>query len=89
MLREAKDNEARTVDVRAHRVRRDLSLVGNRVLQRCRRGIQRRVESEWFHLQKCLENPKVRHDGTDDRDPNFDVYQDIQRHAAECDGFRR
>ena len=28
--------------------------------------------------KKCLENPKVRHDRTDDRDPNFDVYQDIQ-----------
>jgi hypothetical protein len=25
-----------------------------------------------------LENPKVRHDGTDERGPNFDVYQDIQ-----------
>ena len=28
--------------------------------------------------KKCLENPKVRHDGTDERGPNFDVYQDIQ-----------
>jgi hypothetical protein len=28
--------------------------------------------------KKCLENPKVRHDRTDERGPNFDVYQDIQ-----------
>ena len=28
--------------------------------------------------KKCLENPKARHDRTDDPDPNFDVYQDIQ-----------
>jgi hypothetical protein len=28
--------------------------------------------------KKCLENPKVWHDRTDDRDPIFDVYQDIQ-----------
>jgi hypothetical protein len=30
------------------------------------------------HTKKCLANPKVRHNGTDKRDPNFDVYQDIQ-----------
>jgi hypothetical protein len=30
------------------------------------------------HTRKCLTNPKVRHTGTDKRDPNFDVYQDIQ-----------
>ena len=30
------------------------------------------------YKKKCLENPKVQHDGTDDRDPNFDVCQDIQ-----------
>ncbi len=28
--------------------------------------------------KKCLDNPKVRHNGTDERGPNFDVYQDIQ-----------
>ena len=30
------------------------------------------------HTRKCLTNSKVRHDGTDERDPNFDTYQDIQ-----------
>jgi len=30
------------------------------------------------HTRKCLTNSKVRHDGTDKRDPNFDTYQDIQ-----------
>jgi hypothetical protein len=30
------------------------------------------------HTRKCLTNSKVRHDGTDKRDPNFDIYQDIQ-----------
>ena len=29
--------------------------------------------------KKCLENPKVRHDGTDERDPLFDVFRDIQQ----------
>jgi len=31
-----------------------------------------------LHTRKCLTNLKVRHDGTDERDPNFDAYQDIQ-----------
>jgi len=30
------------------------------------------------HTRKCLTNSKVRHDETDERDPNFDAYQDIQ-----------
>jgi hypothetical protein len=30
------------------------------------------------HTRKCLTNSKVRHDGTDKRDLNFDAYQDIQ-----------
>jgi hypothetical protein len=30
------------------------------------------------HTRKCLTNSKVRHDGTDERDLNFDAYQDIQ-----------
>jgi hypothetical protein len=30
------------------------------------------------HTRKCLTNSKVRHNGTDKRDPNFDTYQDIQ-----------
>jgi hypothetical protein len=30
------------------------------------------------HTRKCLTNSKVRHDGTDERDPNLDAYQDIQ-----------
>ena len=30
------------------------------------------------HTRKCLANSKVRHNGTDERDPNFDAYQDIQ-----------
>ncbi len=30
------------------------------------------------HTRKCLTNSKVRHDGTDKRDPNFDTYQDVQ-----------
>jgi hypothetical protein len=30
------------------------------------------------HTRKCLTNSKVRHDGTDERDPSFDIYQDIQ-----------
>jgi hypothetical protein len=29
--------------------------------------------------QKCLTNPKVRHDGTDSNDPLFDAYTDIQQ----------
>ena len=29
------------------------------------------------HIRKCLTNPKLCHDGTDERDPNFDVFQDI------------
>ncbi len=29
--------------------------------------------------KKCLDDPKVRHDGTDERDPNFCVYHDIQQ----------
>ena len=30
------------------------------------------------HTRKCLTNSKVRHNGTDEQDPNFDAYQDIQ-----------
>ena len=30
------------------------------------------------HTRKCLTNSKVRHDGTDERDPNLDAYQNIQ-----------
>ncbi len=30
------------------------------------------------HTRKCLTSSKVRHDGTDKRDPNFDAYQDVQ-----------
>jgi hypothetical protein len=30
------------------------------------------------HTRKCLTNLNVRHDGTDERNPNFDAYQDIQ-----------
>jgi hypothetical protein len=30
------------------------------------------------HTRKCLANLKVRHDGTDEWDPNFDPYQDVQ-----------
>jgi hypothetical protein len=30
------------------------------------------------HTRKCLTNSKGRHNGTDERDPNFDAYQDIQ-----------
>ena len=30
------------------------------------------------HTRKCLTNSKVRHDGTDERDPDFDAYQDVQ-----------
>ena len=30
------------------------------------------------HTRKCLTNPKVRHNQTNERDPNFNVYQDIQ-----------
>jgi hypothetical protein len=30
------------------------------------------------HTRKCLINSKVRHDGTDKQDPNFNAYQDIQ-----------
>ncbi len=30
------------------------------------------------HTRKCLTNLKVRHDGMDEWDPNFDAYQDIQ-----------
>jgi len=30
------------------------------------------------HTRTCLTNSKARHDGTDERDPNFDIYQDIQ-----------
>ncbi len=42
--------------------------------------------------QKCLTNPKVRHDGTDANDPLFDVYADIQQqndNTDERDGLRR
>jgi hypothetical protein len=31
-----------------------------------------------LHTRKCLANSKVSHDGTDEQDQNFDVYQDIQ-----------
>jgi hypothetical protein len=30
------------------------------------------------HTRKCLHISKVRHNGTDKRDPNFDAYQDVQ-----------
>ena len=30
------------------------------------------------HTRKCLTNLMVRHNGTDERDPNFNIYQDIQ-----------
>jgi hypothetical protein len=30
------------------------------------------------HMRKCLTNSKVRHNGTDERDPNFDAYHDVQ-----------
>jgi len=30
------------------------------------------------HTRKCLTNSKVRHDGTDERDPDFNAYQDVQ-----------
>jgi hypothetical protein len=30
------------------------------------------------HTKKCLTNSKMRHDGTDERDPNFEAYQDVQ-----------
>ena len=30
------------------------------------------------HTRKCLTNSKVRHNGTNKRDSNFDTYQDIQ-----------
>jgi len=30
------------------------------------------------HTRKCLTNSQVRHDGTNERDPNFDAFQDIQ-----------
>jgi hypothetical protein len=30
------------------------------------------------HTRKCLTNSKVRHDGMDERDPNFNAYQDVQ-----------
>jgi hypothetical protein len=30
------------------------------------------------HTRKCLSNPMVHHNGTDKRNPNFNVYQDIQ-----------
>ena len=30
------------------------------------------------HTMKCLTNSKVRHDGTNKRDTNFNVYKDIQ-----------
>jgi hypothetical protein len=30
------------------------------------------------HTRKCLKNSKVRHNGTDERDPNLNTYQDIQ-----------
>jgi hypothetical protein len=77
MLCKVKDNnEARTVDVRAHHVRRDLSLARNCVPQCCRRGIQCRINlKSWRQVgavpftKKCLENLKVRHDGTDNPDP--------------------
>jgi hypothetical protein len=31
-----------------------------------------------LHTRKCLTNSKVRHDGMDKRDLNFDAYQDVQ-----------
>jgi hypothetical protein len=31
-----------------------------------------------LHMSKCLINLKVRHDGTDKRNPNFGINQDIQ-----------
>jgi hypothetical protein len=31
-----------------------------------------------LHTRKCLTNLKVRHNGMDERDPNFDAYQDVQ-----------
>ncbi len=30
--------------------------------------------------KKCLTNKQVPHDGTDEDDPNFDIFQDIQSH---------
>jgi hypothetical protein len=30
------------------------------------------------HTRKCLTNPKVLHDGTDERNPNFDIFQEFQ-----------
>ena len=30
------------------------------------------------HTRKGLTNSKVRHDGTEERDPTFNIYQDIQ-----------
>ncbi len=30
------------------------------------------------YTKKCLSNPKVRHDGTDANDPQFDLDQDVQ-----------
>jgi len=30
-----------------------------------------------LHIRKCITNPKVCHDGTDERDLNFDIFQDI------------
>ncbi len=30
------------------------------------------------HMRKCLTNLKVRHDRTDEQDPNFDAYQEVQ-----------
>jgi hypothetical protein len=29
-------------------------------------------------MRKCSTNLKVRHDGTDEWDPNFDAYQEVQ-----------
>jgi hypothetical protein len=31
-----------------------------------------------LHTRKCLINPKICHNRTDERDPNFDTFQDIQ-----------
>jgi hypothetical protein len=30
------------------------------------------------YTKKCLSNPRVRHNGTDANNPQFDIYQDIQ-----------
>jgi hypothetical protein len=32
------------------------------------------------HTRKCITNPKVHHDEMEERNPNFDVFQDFQSH---------